>query len=114
MDWLRAIDNMPGPMFLAVYLLIAGVTIITCKIWVKRLDVTRHLPTPPVPDDPEPIAIAYLRGSENAVTRLTILGLLQRGYLEMVETKKLISTKQMIQQQLDSYLTVTQITLFSG
>jgi hypothetical protein len=68
MDLMRAIDDMPGPEFLLLYAGVILATLAICRVWASRQDPTRHLPTPPVPDDIDPLEIAYLRGTENAVT----------------------------------------------
>ena len=126
MDLLRTIDDMPGPQFLVLYGVVILVTLVMCRFWPGRRDRTKTLPTPPVPKDFDPIGtrlasvsmdqtvrawltrpvsdpaeIAYLRGKENEVTRLTVFGLLQRGYLEMIETRKGLFTRQQIQQSAD-------------
>ena len=38
---------------------------------------------PPVPDDPDPAQVAWLRGGPKEVLRVVLAGLLQRGHLEL-------------------------------
>jgi len=100
MSLLQVIDDMPGPAFLVLYGVVIVVTLISCKFWAGR-DATRNLFTPPVPKDFDPLEIAYLRAGENAVAHLTVFGLLQRGYLQMIETRKWLSTRRHLQQSDD-------------
>ena len=97
MDLLQAIDDMPGPAFLVLYGVVILATLAVCRFWACR-DATRNLLTPPVPKDFDPVEIAYLRAGENAATHLTVFDLLQRGYLEMIETRKWLSTRRHLQQ----------------
>jgi uncharacterized protein (TIGR04222 family) len=46
------------------------------------------------PSVTDPYAIAYLRGGEKAVLVLQLLDLVQRGYLEVAETRKWLSTQR--------------------
>ena len=62
----------------------------------RALDRTGGLDIPPVPDTPDPYHIAYLRGGEGEVMRLTLFDLVRRGHLEMTETKRLASTERRI------------------
>ncbi len=62
----------------------------------RALDRTGGLDIPPVPETPDPYRIAYLRGGEGEVMRLTLFDLVRRGHLEMTETKRLTSTERRI------------------
>ena len=57
MDLIQAIDDMPGPEFLLLYAGVILATLAICRVWAGRQDPTRHLPTPPVPDDVDPLEI---------------------------------------------------------
>src|ERR1043166_7994407 len=87
MDWLRhnPIADMPGPEFLLIYFLVCVGTIVTCFWVARRRDPTRGMPLPRVPENPDPYEIAYLRGAENELARVVILGLIQRGFLQVWE-----------------------------
>lgn len=98
---LQTIDDMPGPEFLIMYGGVILSILAICWFWASRQDPTRHLPTPPISKDFDPLEIAYLRGGENAVTRLVMFGLIQQGYLEMVEKGKWFSKQQNVQQAAD-------------
>lgn len=76
------IANMHGPLFLLFYAFVIGVTLLVCRLSLQR-DSTTNLPLPLIPTNPDPLEIAYLRGGENEVTRLVVLDLIQRGYLEI-------------------------------
>lgn len=76
------IANMHGPLFLLFYAFVIGVTLLVCRLSLQR-DLTANLPLPLIPTNPDPLEIAYLRGGENEVTRLVVLDLIQRGYLEI-------------------------------
>jgi uncharacterized protein (TIGR04222 family) len=64
----------------------------------RLLDRTGRLDTPPMPDAPDPYQIAYLRGGEAEVLRLTLFDLIHRGHLEMHETKRLASSQLRLQR----------------
>lgn len=76
------IAKMHGPLFLLFYAFVIGVTLLVCRLSLQR-DSTAHLSLPLIPTNPDPLEIAYLRGGENEVTRLVVLDLIQRGYLEI-------------------------------
>jgi uncharacterized protein (TIGR04222 family) len=80
------IANMHGPLFLLFYAFVIGVTLLVCRLSLQR-DLTANLPLPLIPTNPDPLEIAYLRGGENEVTRLVVLDLIQRGYLEIDRQK---------------------------
>jgi uncharacterized protein (TIGR04222 family) len=86
-DWLlhNPIADLVGSHFLLLYGIVILVTVAACRSAVRRLDPTRSLAPPPVPEKPDPYAIAYLRGGENEVTRAAIFNLIQRGYLEAID-----------------------------
>ncbi len=88
MDWLmnNPLADMYGPLFLFVYAGAIAATAIACRVMTRRLDWTAKMAPPPVPSDPDPHEIAYLRGGENEVTRSVIFALVQRGLLRTTET----------------------------
>jgi len=79
------IGDMYGPHFLVLYACVIAVTLVFCRWAVRTYDRTGDLPPLPVPEDPDPYEIAYLRGGENELARLVIFDLIQRGYLQVVE-----------------------------
>ena len=90
MNWLtnNPIANMYGPQFLFLYGLVIAVTLVGCWWRLRSKDPTAQLPPLPLRSDPDPYEIAYMRGGENEVVRLTIFNLIQRGYLKVSETKR--------------------------
>jgi uncharacterized protein (TIGR04222 family) len=90
MNWLmdNPIANMYGPQFLFLYGCVIVGTLVVCWWKIYAADPTANLPPLPLRANPDPYEIAYLRGGENEVIRLTIFNLIQRGYLKVSETKK--------------------------
>lgn len=85
MDWLlESIAAMHGPQFLAVYGLVAVATILVCAWLVRASDSTKSLPPLPVPAEPSPYEIAYLRGGDNELLRLILFRLVQQGAVRML------------------------------
>lgn len=80
--------DMYGPLFLLVYAVTIVVTVVLCRGAARRLDWTSRMPPPPLPVDPDPHEIAYLRGGENEVTRSVVFALVQRGLLRVAQTGK--------------------------
>src|SRR5262245_38132446 len=93
MDWLldNPVANMYGPKFLLLYVGLAVFTILACRLAIRGSDPTKNLPPLPVPSNPDPYEIAYLRGGENEVTRLIIFNLIQRKYLKTTDGEKNIA-----------------------
>jgi uncharacterized protein (TIGR04222 family) len=93
-DWLAhditaiGVGDMYGPHFLVLYGCVIAITLGTCLWVVCRSDRTGDLPPLPVPKNPDPGEIAYLRGGANEVIRLVMFDLIQRGYLEVIEKQK--------------------------
>jgi uncharacterized protein (TIGR04222 family) len=84
MTWLmhNPIADMPGPQFLWFYAVAIGV-ILGYGWWsLRRWDPTASLPAPLIPTNPDPYEIACLRGGDREVSRLMVLALLERQYLE--------------------------------
>ena len=85
MDWIteNPIADMYGPAFLMFYTLVIGITLVCCW-WT--LHSGRNATPPTVPQNPDPLEIAYLRGGANEVLRLTLFDLFRRGYLSIEGT----------------------------
>jgi uncharacterized protein (TIGR04222 family) len=90
MDWLvrNPIADMYGPHFLLLYAAVSALTLILCRRALRSADPTRWMVPPPVPPHPDPYELAYLRGGENELVRVVVLGLIQRGYLAASEHRK--------------------------
>jgi uncharacterized protein (TIGR04222 family) len=93
------IGNMYGPLFLLFYAAVIGVVLALSRWRVWSADRTLE---ERVDDPPEPVGstdVALLRGSVNEVLRLTVVELVQRGYLRVVEGTILgMKTSQKIAQ----------------
>jgi uncharacterized protein (TIGR04222 family) len=79
------IGDMYGPYFLAFYAIVIGVVIALGWWWVRSADRTEE---ERVDDPPEPVSstdLALLRGDVNEVLRLTVVELVQRGFLQVAE-----------------------------
>jgi len=76
------IAEMPGPEFLIVYGVVAFGVLVIAKVMLRSSDPTHHLKTPPVPPQPDPYRIAFLRGGVNEALRLAVFNLHRQGYLE--------------------------------
>jgi uncharacterized protein (TIGR04222 family) len=99
MDWLleNSLANMYGPTFLLLYACVIAITLFVCWLRVQP-DSTSYRALPPLPQQPDPYEIAYLRGGENEVLRLAIFSLLQRGYLQMDAAASLGTSRQRLSQ----------------
>jgi uncharacterized protein (TIGR04222 family) len=84
-DW---IATMPGLNFLVLYGCIIAMTLALCRWRLHRPDWTAELPPLPIPSEPDPYEIAYLRGGVNDLSRLLFFSLMERGYLTIVDPKK--------------------------
>jgi len=74
-----AILQMPGPEFLTLYLTVVG-SGLTASYLVMRWSDSGGLETP-VPADPDPYELAYLKAGEKGVSELALLELIQSGRL---------------------------------
>lgn len=79
---------MPGPMFLALFIVFIIVTIAVLAIARSNIDKTDRLPIPAIPPDVDPYEIAFLRGGENELARSVIFSLVQKGFVEIASTDK--------------------------
>ena len=98
MNWLlhNIIADMYGPYFLFFYSAAIVALVVASYRSMSSLDRTRGLELPPIWGKVDPYEIAYLRGGENEVTRVAIASLIQRGLLQLVETKHGVSTTKEI------------------
>lgn len=82
------ISDMPGPQFLAFFAITIAVVLSFFGYRKRNLDPTRTEPPLPLPRNPDPLQLAFLRGGSNEVARVVVFDLVQRGYLEVVEPEK--------------------------
>jgi len=84
MDFLfdNPLANMDGPSFLVLYSFLIVSTIIGYRVLKKRLDQSAHFAIPPIPHNPDPFEIAYLRGGANEMARAVIFSLAQKKLLK--------------------------------
>jgi len=82
------IANMPGPEFLIFYGVIAFGVLVIAKLMLRPGDPTHHMKTPPVPTNPDPYRIAFLRGGVNEALRLAVYNLHRQGYLQTGDPDK--------------------------
>jgi uncharacterized protein (TIGR04222 family) len=84
MEWLshNPIADMRGPEFLLFYACAIVVTLAWCWWAVRSGDPSAGAPPLPVPSQPDPYEIAYLRGGESEVARLAVFNLIESGYLQ--------------------------------
>ncbi|HKI21663.1 MAG TPA: TIGR04222 domain-containing membrane protein [Isosphaeraceae bacterium] len=89
MSWLlhNFIADMPGPVFLLLYLLVIAAVVAASSISIRTADQTRGMETPQIPPKLDPYELAYLRGGENEVTRAAIASLIEREFLQIAEQK---------------------------
>lgn len=93
------IGNMYGPHFLLFYAVVIGVVIAVSRRWVWSADRTLEEPADDPPEPVDATDLALLRGNVNEVLRLTVIDLVHRGYLRVVDSRFLgVSTGQKIAQ----------------
>jgi uncharacterized protein (TIGR04222 family) len=87
MDILRNnfIANMYGPYFLAFYAVSIGLVLAMARRRTWAADRTQEEQVEEPPEPAEPIDLALLRGDVNEVLRLTVVELVQRGFLRVEE-----------------------------
>jgi uncharacterized protein (TIGR04222 family) len=90
MDWLthNAIAEIPGPLFLWIYCVVALAVVAAAYRMVRSLDKTGSRAPPPVPSTFDPYELAYLRGGKNEVIRTALYALHQLGLIEVIPAKR--------------------------
>jgi uncharacterized protein (TIGR04222 family) len=90
MDFLfdNPLANLYGPYFLGFYIFFIVSTIIVFRVLRSRLDRTAHLSLPPIPQNPDPFEIAYLRGGANELARAVIFSLNQKNLVKFINEEK--------------------------
>jgi uncharacterized protein (TIGR04222 family) len=81
------IADLYGPYFLIVYALFVAGVLVGVRFWIAGHDATGELDPLPIPADPDPYEIAFLRGGVNELIRVVVFDLLQRGFLEHREER---------------------------
>jgi uncharacterized protein (TIGR04222 family) len=96
MNWLfdNPLANLPGLYFLVFYGFVIASAIIAFKIVKSKLDFTGKMPLPPIPVEPDPFEIAYLRGGANELARAATFALNQKGLIEISQNGKDIWIQQ--------------------
>ena len=79
---------MSGPYFWVLYSIFIVTTIIGFRILKNRLDQTAHFSLPPIPQNPDPFEIAYLRGGANELARAVIFSLNQKNLVKFIHEGK--------------------------
>ena len=79
---------MYGPYFLVLYSIFIVSTIVVYRVLKKRLDQTAHFSLPPIPQNPDPFEIAYLRGGANELARAVIFSLNQKNLVKFINEEK--------------------------
>jgi len=75
--------NLPGPQFLLLYIIFAGLVVLGLVVWRRRAELSEA----PKIDLSDPYLIAYLRGGEAEVLRVASVSLIDRGLLLAVGTQ---------------------------
>ena len=90
MDFLfdNPLANMYGPYFLVFYILFIISTVIGYRLLRSRLDKTAHISIPPIPHNPDPFEIAFLRGGANELARAVVFSLAQKNLLKFAKDDK--------------------------
>lgn len=78
-----AVLNLPGPAFLNVFGAVVIAVLAASWLAIRLADRTDRRPPPPVPQQPDAIAVAYLQGGVNQVVRMLVYDLVQRGYASL-------------------------------
>jgi len=94
--WNNPITNMTGPEFLVVFAMVIVAAVMWAAFRRGQVDPTRDEPIPPVPADFDPFEIAYLRGGLHEYTRLVVLDLITRGYLQHTVKKGFLGSESSV------------------
>jgi uncharacterized protein (TIGR04222 family) len=90
MDFLfdNPLANLYGPYFLIFYVFFIICTIIGYRVLRARIDKTALYAIPPIPVNPDPFEIAYLRGGANELARAVVFSLNQKNLLQFTNDEK--------------------------
>lgn len=76
---------MPGMLFLLFYGATILLTAIIIKISKSGFDWTRKIPLPLIPQNPDVLELAFLRGGENEFARTLVFALIHKGFLTLTK-----------------------------
>ena len=96
------IADLYGPYFLILYGLFVAVILVGVRYWIASHDSTDELAPCPIPPDPNPHEIAYLRGGVHELIRVVVFDLLQRRFLKRRDERSLFgltTTKKIAQAE---------------
>lgn len=104
MDFLfdNPLASMYGPYFLVFYIIFIFMTLVIFSILKNQLDKTRHYAMPPIPSQPDPFEIAFLRGGENELARSVVFSLTQKNLLKIIndgKTSRIYRTEAKLDKQ---------------
>ena len=87
MDFLlnNPLAKMPGTLFLLFYGATILLTAIIIKISKSGFDWTKKIPLPLIPQNPDALELAYLRGGENEFARTLVFALIHKGFLTLTK-----------------------------
>jgi uncharacterized protein (TIGR04222 family) len=86
--------GMTGPEFLLFYGIVIGITVLVVRAIADQMDSGDPGSPPPVPENPDPLEIAFLRGGAREVTRTVVTNLIHRGYVEYEAGERLRQATQ--------------------
>ena len=84
MNWIfnNPLGNLPGPMFLLLYGLMLVGCLVAIRWLIRRSDTSRSDPPMKIPEEVDPLQIAYLRGGNPEVIRTVMVDLVERDLIE--------------------------------
>ncbi len=85
---------LPGPDFLNVFGVLAIIVLVATWASIHFADRTDKRPPPAVPQNPDPIEIAFLQGGVNQVVRTIVYDLVQRGYAALGPEDRIVATNK--------------------
>jgi uncharacterized protein (TIGR04222 family) len=83
--------GLPGPDFLNVFGVLVIAVLAATALAIHFADHTDRVP-PPVPQNPDPIEVAFLQGGVNQVIRTLVYDLVQRGYAALGKDDRILPT----------------------
>jgi uncharacterized protein (TIGR04222 family) len=81
-------DGWTGEQFLIGFVCFSILVVMSGRLIVGRMDRTLELPPMRIPSSPDPYEVAYLRGGVDEVFRVLVFGLIERGYLVVMEADR--------------------------
>jgi uncharacterized protein (TIGR04222 family) len=97
--FLHLIANMPGPLFLLFYGIVIAITLFVIWQLVQAEDNPTQ-PLPPIPAEPDPYKIAYLKSAAKGVAEVAVINLIQKNYLQVHDKKITVNTNHPQNNQL--------------